>query len=93
MTKSDIAAHLAEKGDWGISKKAAAEILDALAAITYKQTKKAKEFTFPGLGKFVVEKRKARMGRNPATGDSIKIPAKNVVKFKVAKACKDAIVG
>ncbi len=91
MTKSDIASHLADKCD--ISKKAAGEILDELAMITYKQTKKAKEFTFPGLGKFVVDKRKARMGRNPATGETIKIPAKWVVKFKVAKACKDAVVG
>lgn len=91
MTKSDIATHVAEK--FGVSKRSAGEILDELAELTYKQTKKAGEFTFPGLGKFVVEKRKARMGRNPATGESIKIPAKKVVKFKVAKACKDSVVG
>ncbi len=91
MTKSDIASHVAGKFD--ISKKVAAEILDELVNITYKETKKSKDFTFPGLGKFVVDRRKARTGRNPATGETIKIPAKKVVKFKVAKACKDAIVG
>ncbi|MGI9558619.1 MAG: HU family DNA-binding protein [Thermodesulfobacteriota bacterium] len=91
MTKSDIASHLADA--CGVSKKTATEILDELAQVTYRETKKSKDFTFPGLGKFVVAKRKARMGRNPATGKEIKIPAKNVVKFKVAKACKDAVVG
>ncbi len=91
MTKSEIASHLANKHD--ISKKAAGEIIDELAEVTYKVTRKDGEFTFPGLGKFVVEKRKARMGRNPATGATIKIPAKKVVKFKVAKACKDSVVG
>ncbi|QMU55722.1 MAG: HU family DNA-binding protein [Candidatus Mycalebacterium zealandia] len=91
MTKSDIASHIAMKCD--ISKKAAGEVLDEIASVVYKGTKKSKEFTLPGLGKFVVSKRAARMGRNPATGATIKIPAKNVVKFKVAKACKDAVVG
>jgi len=91
MTKSDISSRLADK--FGLSKKVAGEIIDELSSIAYKETKKSKEFTFPGLGKFIVDRRKARTGRNPATGETIKIPAKKVVKFKVAKACKDAIVG
>lgn len=93
MTKSDIASHIADKCD--VSKKAAGEILDELVQLTYRETKKNKKegFTFPGLGKFTVAKRKARMGRNPATGESIKIAAKNVVKFKISKACTDGVVG
>lgn len=90
MTKTEITSHIADKCD--VSKKAAGEILDELVTLTYKQTKKNGEFTFPGLGKFSVAKRKARTGRNPATGATIKIPAKKVVKFKVAKACTDGIV-
>ena len=91
MTKSQLATHIAEKA--GITKKAATEILDELAAIAYKETKKNKQFTLPGVGKLVLDRRKARMGRNPATGEQIKIAAKNVVKFRVAKACKDSILG
>lgn len=89
MTKSDIASHIADKCD--LSKKTAGEVLDELVRLTYKETKKG-EFTFPGLGKFSVAKRKSRKGRNPATGATITIPAKKVVKFKVAKACTDGIV-
>ena len=88
MTKSQLVARLAEKN--GVSKAAVKEILDDLAQIAYKEAKVG--FTVPGIGKLVLVKRKARMGRNPATGQTIKIPAKNVVKFRVAKACKDAIV-
>lgn len=91
MTKSQLSAHIAEKA--GITKKAATDILDELAAIAYKETKKNKQFTLPGVGKLVLDRRKARMGRNPATGEQIKIAAKNVVKFRVAKACKDAVLG
>ncbi len=90
MTKSQLAAHLADK--FGMSKKAANEVLDELAAVAVAQTKKNGAFTLPGVGKLVKAHRKARMGRNPATGAAIKIPAKTVVKFRVAKACKDAIV-
>ena len=90
MTKSQLASRIAEKS--GITKKAAAEILDELASIAYTETKKNKQFTLPGLGKLVLNKTKARMGRNPATGEQIKIPAKTVVKFRVAKACKDAVL-
>lgn len=89
MTKVQIVAGVAEKV--GITKKQAAETLEALAGMAYKNAKNG--FTVPGLGKLVLVNRKARMGRNPATGAEIKIPAKRVVKFRVAKACKDAILG
>jgi DNA-binding protein HU-beta len=89
MTKSQIVAGVAEAAE--ISKKQAAAALDALVGMAYKGAKNG--FTVPGLGKLVLVNRKARMGRNPATGATIKIPAKRVVKFRVAKACKDAILG
>jgi DNA-binding protein HU-beta len=89
LTKSQIAATIADKT--GITKKAAAQVLDLLAEIAYKNAKNT--FTLPGIGKLVLVNRKARMGRNPATGQPIKIPAKRVVKFRVAKAAKDAILG
>jgi len=88
MSKSAIAAALAEKV--GTTKKQAGAFLVALAELAYKQAKNG--FTLPGLGKLVLVNRKARMGRNPATGEPIKIPAKKVVKFRVAKAAKDAIL-
>ncbi|HEX9831071.1 MAG TPA: HU family DNA-binding protein [Thermodesulfobacteriota bacterium] len=91
MTKSQIADHLASIA--GLTKKAAAQILDEIAGLAYKEAKSKKEFTIPGLGKLVLVNRKARKGRNPATGQEIKIPAKKVVKFRVAKACKDAVLG
>ena len=89
MTKSQIAEHLAEKVE--IKKSQAVAVLNEIAALAYKEAKNS--FTLPGLGKIVLVKRKARMGRNPQTGASIKIPAKKVVKFRVAKAAKDAILG
>ncbi len=89
MTKSQIADHLAGKS--GVTKKTATEILDNLAALSYKEAKNA--FTLPGIGKLVLSHRKARTGRNPQTGEPIKIPAKKVVKFRVAKAAKDSILG
>jgi len=88
MTKSQIMTALAEKNE--VTKKAAAEFVESLVEMAYKEAKKG--FTVPGLGKLVVVKRKARMGRNPATGESIKIPAKTVLKFRIAKAAKDAVV-
>ncbi len=91
MTKSQLSAHIAEKA--GITKKTAAEIIDELAAVAYSEAKKNKQFTLPGIGKLVLNNRKARKGRNPATGQEIDIPAKTVVKFRVAKACKDAVLG
>jgi DNA-binding protein HU-beta len=88
LTKSQIAASVADKAQ--ISKKTAAEILDHLADLAYKNAKNS--FTLPGIGKLVLVNRKARTGRNPATGATIQIPAKKVVKFRVAKACKDAVL-
>ena len=89
LTKSQIAASLAETVV--ITKKQAAQVLESLVELAYKNAKNT--FTLPGLGKLVLVNRKARMGRNPATGEAIKIPAKRVVKFRVAKAAKDAILG
>jgi DNA-binding protein HU-beta len=90
MTKSQIVAHLAEKV--GIPKKAAAEVLAELVTVATKQTKGSGQFVVPGLGKAVKANRKARMGRNPQTGEAIKIPAKTVVKFRLAKAFKEAVI-
>jgi DNA-binding protein HU-beta len=89
LSKSQIAAAIAEKT--GISKKQGVEILDQIAQLAYKNAKNT--FTLPGIGKLVLVNRKARLGRNPATGEQIQIPAKRVVKFRVAKAAKDAILG
>lgn len=89
LTKNQIVAAIADAA--GITKKQAAEALDGLAKLAYKNAKTG--FTVPGLGKLVLMNRKARKGRNPATGETIQIPAKRVVKFRVAKACKDAILG
>jgi DNA-binding protein HU-beta len=89
MSKSEVAASIAESV--GITKKQAVEVLQTVVEMAYKNAKNT--FTLPGLGKLVLVNRKARMGRNPATGAEIKIPAKRVVKFRVAKAAKDAILG
>jgi DNA-binding protein HU-beta len=89
LTQSQIVAKLSDTLQ--LPKKQVKSFLDALAQLAYKEAKNG--FTMPGLGKLVLVQRKARMGRNPATGEQIKIPAKKVVKFKVAKAAKDAIVG
>jgi DNA-binding protein HU-beta len=89
MTKSAVADHLAGKA--GLTRRAAVGFLDDLASLAHREAKNT--FTLPGIGKLVLVNRKARMGRNPATGETIKIPAKKVVKFRVAKACKDAIFG
>ena len=89
LSKSQIATAIAEKN--GLTKKAATEILDSIVQLAYKNAKNT--FTLPGLGKLVLVDRKARMGRNPATGEAIQIKAKRVVKFRVAKAAKDAILG
>jgi DNA-binding protein HU-beta len=89
LTKSQIAAEIATKNN--ITKKAAEEVLEFIAQLAYKNAKDT--FTLPGLGKLVLVNRKARMGRNPATGETIQIKGKRVVKFRVAKAAKDAILG
>ncbi|MBI5723208.1 MAG: HU family DNA-binding protein [Planctomycetes bacterium] len=88
MTKSQTMTALAEK--CCCKKKEALACVEALVALAYKEAKNS--FTIPGLGKLVLVNRKARMGRNPATGEAIKIPAKRVVKFRVAKAAKEAIL-
>jgi DNA-binding protein HU-beta len=90
LTKSQIISALAEKS--GLSKKDVAGFMETMVEMAYAETKKSGEFTVPGLGKLLKKARAARMGRNPATGETIKIPAKTVVKFRVAKAAKDAIL-
>ena len=88
MTKTQVAGHIATKFE--ISKKQSTMILEELAALAAKQAKNG--FVFPGVGKLVVVNRKARIGRNPQTGEQIKIPAKRVLKFRIAKAMKDAVL-
>lgn len=88
MTKSQTIAALAEES--GMSKAQVSDFLDKFANLAYKEAKNG--FIIPGIGKLVLVNRKARMGRNPATGESIQIPAKTVVKFRVAKACKEAVL-
>ena len=87
LTKAQLVGALAEAN--GLTKKQAADVLETLAQMAYKHAKVG--FTIPGIGKLVVVDRKARMGRNPATGEAIKIPRKKVLKFRIAKAAKDAI--
>ncbi len=89
MTKAQIVGYVAEKCD--VPKKVSSTMIEEIAALAISETKKAGSFVLPGIGKLVMSKRKARMGRNPATGETIKIPAKTVVKMRVAKAVKDAI--
>lgn len=89
MTKGQILDHLSSKT--GTTKKLAGQFLDELVSLAYKQAKNS--FTIPGLGKLVVVNRKKRQGRNPATGETITIPAKKVLKFRIAKAAKDAALG
>ena len=90
MTKSQVVAHFAEKFE--IPKKVAAEVVNEVGALAIAETKKNGEFTLPGIGKLVKKQRAARTGRNPATGETIKIPAKTVVKMRLAKAFKEAVV-
>ncbi len=90
MTKSQMIATLAESAE--MSKKQIASLLDTISEVVYKEVKKNGECIVPGFGKLVKVKRKAREGRNPATGATIKIPAKTVVKFRLAKAVKDAVL-
>lgn len=87
MSKAQLVAALAEKND--LPKAKIAEVLESLIQIAYEEAKNG--FTIPGLGKLVLVDRKARMGRNPATGETIHIAAKTVLKFRIAKAAKDAV--
>jgi len=91
MSKSALLGMLAEKTN--MSRKDVASMWDMIVETAYSQAKSAGEFTLPGLGKLVKKQRAARQGRNPATGETIQIPAKTVVKFRVAKAAKDSILG
>lgn len=90
MTKTQIVAHFAEVMQ--IPKKQSAHYFEQLADLAIKETKRVGQFVIPGLGKLVKSIRKPRKGRNPQTGEEIQIPKKTVVKFRVAKACKDAVV-
>ena len=90
MTQTQVVRKLAEDG--GVTNKQSRAILDNLSALAIAEVKKNGVFVLPGIGRLVRVDRKARLGRNPATGETIKIPAKKVVKFRVAKAAKDAIV-
>ncbi|HET6402764.1 MAG TPA: HU family DNA-binding protein [Candidatus Kapabacteria bacterium] len=89
MTKAAIVDHLATKNE--LTKRQINDVLESLNSLAYKEAKKG--FTVPGLGKIVLSDRKARMGRNPQTGEAIKIPARKVVRFRVGKQAKDAILG
>lgn len=90
MTQTAIIRELAEQS--GVNNKVAKQFMDALAQLAVRETKKNGVFIVPGIGRLVRAERKARTGRNPATGEPIKIAAKKVVKFRLAKSVKDAIV-
>ena len=89
MTKSAILGHLAQKSE--LSKKQVADLMDQLLTLATKEAKNV--FILPGFGRLVLANRKARMGRNPQTGEPIKIPAKRVVKFRLSKSLKDSVLG
>ncbi len=89
MTQTEIVSHMA--GQTGLTKAQAKEFFTTLSGLAMKEVKKSGEFTIPGFGKLVKARRKARTGRNPATGQPIKIPAKTTVKFRVGKAMKDSV--
>ena len=89
ITKSAILRHLAQNS--GLSKKQVADLMDSLLTLATKEAKNV--FVLPGFGRLVLANRKARMGRNPQTGEPIKIPAKRVVKFRLSKTLKDSVLG
>lgn len=91
MTKSQLFRELAENVE--LPRKTVVAFMDELTNIAMKETKNSGVFTLPGFGKLRKVNRKARMGRNPQTGEAIKIPAKTVVRFRISKACKEAVVG
>ena len=90
MGKTQLFSHFAEKFD--LTRARVRDIFDELQQLSEKELKKNGEFVLPGMTKLVVQKRKARMGRNPATGEAIKIPAKTVVKARIAKQLKDSVL-
>ena len=89
MTKAQIIAHFADSFE--LPKKTAAAIVDEFSTLAVDQTKEVGEFTVPGIGKLVKTMRKERVGRNPATGEQITIPAKTVIKMRLSKTCKEAL--
>ncbi len=89
MTKTQVMGHLSQKT--GLSKKQVTEVFDETLSLACKEAKNG--FVLPGFGKLVLANRKARMGRNPQTGEPIKIPAKRVCKFRLAKSLKDTVLG
>ena len=90
MGKSELFSHFAERFE--VKRTQAREFFDELTTLSEKELKRSGEFVLPGMVKLVVQKRKARMGRNPATGEAIKIPAKTVVKARIAEQLKDAVL-
>ncbi|MCY3845956.1 MAG: HU family DNA-binding protein [Acidobacteria bacterium] len=90
MGKTALFAHFADK--FGLKRTDVRDIFEELQRLSEEQLKKANEFTLPGIAKLVLQKRKARMGRNPATGEAIKIPAKTVVKARITKQLKDSVL-
>ena len=90
MGKSELFSHFAERFD--VKRTQARDFFDELAVLCEKELKRSGEFVLPGMVKLVVQKRKARLGRNPATGEPIKIPAKTVVKARIIKQLKDSVL-
>lgn len=90
MTQSEVLNHFAEK--FGMKRAQAKELFDELANLAQSEVKSNGEFVLPGFGKLVLSERKAREGRNPATGETIQIPAKTTLKFRVGKGMKDSVV-
>jgi len=90
MGKSELFSHFAERFE--MKRTQSREFFESLAELCEKELKRSGEFVLPGMVKLVVQKRKARMGRNPATGEPIKIPAKTVVKARIAKPLKDSVL-
>ncbi|XOU94900.1 MAG: HU family DNA-binding protein [Candidatus Kerfeldbacteria bacterium] len=90
MTKSQLMTYLSEKSE--MPKKDVIAFMELITETAYNEVKTNGEFTFPGIGKLVKKHRNARMGRNPATGETIQIAAKTVVKFRVAKAAKEVVL-
>ena len=91
LTQTEIVNHMAEKS--GMKRQQAKEFMNELANLAMSEVRKNGEFTLPGFGKLVLSERKEREGRNPSTGQPIKIPAKTTLKFRLGKAMKDSISG
>ena len=91
LTKAQLVRHLAEKV--GVNNKQAAEFLQTLSDTALRETKKNGVFVIPGLGRLVKSHRKARVGRNPQTGEPIKTPARTVIKFRAAKVARESVAG